>query len=146
MAAATIAPTVTNKDPGLSLSGTSKRSGGKRKSLVNEKLYVPMPDEGELELMRQVGLVKATFWGYVKEFMIDTGFNLEIGGVEMMDWKDNGWAMQIVCFHQLVFLMAFFYFVYTLTLTDMGRSYLSLSGTSSATSLQYYSMIFVIRP
>ena len=61
--------------------------------------------------------------------MIDTGFNLEIGGVEMMDWKDNGWAMQIVCFHQLVFLMAFFYFVYTLTLTDISRSYLSLLGT-----------------
>ena len=59
---ATIAPS-TSKDPGLSLSGTSKRSGGKRKSLVNEKLYVPLPDEGEMELMRQVGLVKATFWG-----------------------------------------------------------------------------------
>ena len=101
MATAPIAPTSSTKDPGLSLSGTSKRSGGKRKSLVNEKLYVPLPDEGELELMRQVGLVKATFWGYVKEFMIDTGFNLEIGGVEMMDWKVHMYRLRALTPHSV---------------------------------------------
>ena len=112
----------------LSLSKSKRNQMSERR----KKDFIPIPDAGEMELMRQVGLTKATFSGYMKEFLIDTGFNLDIGGVDMLDWKESGWALYIVIFYQLVFLMAFFYFIYTLTLSDMSRTYLSLDGNSSS--------------
>ena len=122
----------------LSLSKTSKRG---QMTERRKKDFIPIPDAGEMELMRQVGLTKATFSGYLKEFLIDTGFNLDIGGVDMLDWKESGWALYIVIFYQLVFIMAFFYFIYTLTLSDMSRTYLSLDGNSSSRACKLVPLI-----
>ena len=55
--------------------------------------------------------------------------------------KESGWALYIVIFYQLVFLMAFFYFIYTLTLSDMSRTYLSLDGNSSSRACKLVPLI-----
>ena len=46
------------------------------------------------------------------------------------DWKETGWAVAIVILYYLAFFWAFFYFVYSLTLTGSSTTYLSLQGNS----------------
>ena len=131
-------------NPGVAEAGVELSLSKSKRSQLTErrkKDFIPIPDAGEMELMRQVGLTKATFSGYLKEFLIDTGFNLDIGGVDMLDWKESGWALYIVVFYQLVFIMAFFYFIYTLTLSAMARTYLSLDGNSTARSCKLVPLI-----
>ena len=54
-----------------------------------------------------------------------------VGGVPIDDWEDSGWAFYIITFHYLLWIFAFFYFVYTLTLTNQANKYMSLIGTTS---------------
>jgi hypothetical protein len=74
---------------------------------------------------------QTTLSGYAKEFFIDTGFKLDVGGVDIYDWKESGWALAIVLFYNAVFLMSFFYFTYTLTLNQVSFKYLSLLGNDT---------------
>ena len=54
-----------------------------------------------------------------------------VGGVPIDDWEDSGWAFYIITFHYLLWIFAFFYFVYTLTLTNQANKYMSLIGTTT---------------
>jgi hypothetical protein len=75
---------------------------------------LPLPDPGELDLMRQVGKLNLTFSGFVQEFLIDMYGYVRIGGVEMLDWNENGMAMLLVAIHMTIFIVSFFYFLYNL--------------------------------
>lgn len=51
-----------------------------------------------------------------------------------LDWEKTGWAIPIVAFYYAVFAMAFFYFIYSLTLQGMSITYLSLKPSNGEQS------------
>jgi len=116
--------------------GSDTASGTQFRSIVKAKKKMPLPDQGEMELMRNVGKTTYTLKGFFEELFIDLYGFVRIGGVGMLDWRDSGMAMWLVFIHIFTFLASFIYFMYTLTLTDMSRQYLSIEGNSTERSCQ----------
>ena len=83
----------------------------------------------DVELIREIAGTQMSLREQLKQSLIDTGFELDIGGVHIYDWKESGWAIPLVLLYNAVFLLSFFYFCYTLTLAAEAQEYLSLSGT-----------------
>jgi hypothetical protein len=91
----------------------------------------------DVEIIREIADTQMTLKEQMKQSLIDTGFDLDIGGVHIYDWKESGYAIPLVLLYNAVFLMSFFYFCYTFTLTTQAEQYLSLQGSSMYQSCNY---------
>ena len=111
--------------------GSDTASTNQFRSIVKAKKKMPLPDQGEMELMRNVGKTTYTLKGFFEEFFIDLYGFVRIGGVGMLDWRDSGMAMWLVFIHIFTFIASFVYFMYTLTMNDMSRQYLYEGGAGS---------------
>jgi hypothetical protein len=67
-----------------------------------------------------------------RSLVVDTGFNLEFGGVHIFDWDQIGLAFPIVLFYYCTFLAALFFFTYELTIGYINQTFLSLQNTNDA--------------
>lgn len=93
--------------------------------------------ENESEkMLDEIKKMNPSFKEMVRETFISTAEDIKLGGVSIGDWEKTGWAIPIVFFYYAVFAMAFFYFIYSLTLQSMSVSYLSLLPSDSDQSCQ----------
>ena len=74
---------------------------------------------------------RETLQSKAKKALLMSADDLNIGGVHVEDWQETGWAVSIVILYYLAFFWAFFYFVYSLTLSGMATTYLSLESNST---------------
>lgn len=78
------------------------------------------------DILNDIKNMNPSFKEILKETLIASADEVKLGGVHIDDWEKTGWAIPIVFFYYAVFLMSFFYFIYTLTLQGMSGRYLSL--------------------
>lgn len=88
-------------------------------------------EELNKDILNDIKNMSPTFKEMIRETFIGSADELKLGGVSINDWEKTGWALPIVFFYYAVFAMSFFYFIYSLTLTGMAATYLSILPSDS---------------
>ena len=115
-------------DDGTSIQRMNSLAGlGKKNSVSDNKTAKSVVHE----VIREFEEERETFQNKAKTALLMTADDLNIGGVHVEDWEETGWAVSIVLLYYLAFFWAFFYFVYSLTLSGTAMTYLSLQSNTT---------------
>jgi hypothetical protein len=91
------------------------------KETLNEKINATKSSKKEFKM--------DSLRNFIKETVVQSVDGILIGGIGINDWERTGWALPIIMFYYAVFVMSFFYFLYTFALAGINSTFLSLTST-----------------